>query len=875
MTPQQALLKYFGFKNFRKNQLEIIEAILSDKNVVAVLPTGAGKSICYQVPALIAENFSIVVSPLIALMKDQVDSLNSTPDLSAFINSTMEFYETEKVLQNIAFGKTKILYVAPERLENVSFGERIKSLNPSFLFVDEAHCISEWGHNFRPSYRKIKAFAEYAEIKNISAFTATATPEVVEDIGEQLGLKKPKVFVKGFERENLHINVVITKKKKQKCFELIRQFKTPAIIYTSSRKKTEEVAEFLNMNRINCNYYHAGMASEGRKKIQEDFLSDNVPVIAATNAFGMGIDKKDIRLVIHYNTPGSIENYYQEIGRAGRDNKPSFAFLLHDDSDINIHKFFISNANPDRELIQNIYNGICDYAKVAVGNKPEDDIPINGEYLSSYCKREINRGLLHTCLRNLENAGYLNIISEYNRKSTLQMNFEKNRLKGFIKDSSNNNIKVVLLSLLREFSSEIFSSKVGFTLPQLSHKLDISEVDLEETLITLDNLGVISYKRLMAKENIKLLVPRVETSRLTIDYKRINENYLHLQNKIESMVDLVYSNDCRFRYILKYFGEDVTNYKCGKCDKCTGNEGLTDSTSEYLKEILLRSVSEISEPVSEQVLINILLGTEKSPKYQKLQAFGSCANYSKNDLKTVLHTFYESGTINKIPGKKTGLKISEELKQKFSQEKTDKISGNDFADYEKNLELFNQLREIRTHASKRFLQTGNIICPDNIMREIAIQKPSSEKDLLKIKGFNQRMFNKIGKEFLEVLRRDTEKQDQNEPAEKIPSNIKETFSLLKKGYGLKDIASLRKLSEAVISMQIESIIEYEPSVNISHLFEKDQLGIINDELKKGFEDLKGLKKRLPEEITYPLIRIAVAKNKFTSPSLSSTAQDRR
>ena len=875
MTPQQALLKYFGFKNFRKNQLEIIEAILSNKNVVAVLPTGAGKSICYQVPSLIAENFSIVVSPLIALMKDQVDSLNSTPDLSAFINSTMEFYETEKVLQNIAFGKTKILYVAPERLENISFAERIKSLNPTFLFVDEAHCISEWGHNFRPSYRKIKAFAEYAEIKKISAFTATATPEVVEDIGGQLGFKKPKIFVKGFERENLHINVVITKKKKEKCYELIRQFKTPAIIYTSSRKKTEEVAEFLNMNRINCNYYHAGMASEGRKKIQEDFLSDNVPVIAATNAFGMGIDKKDIRLVIHYNTPGSIENYYQEIGRAGRDNKPSFAFLLHDDSDINIHKFFISNVNPDKELIQNIYNGICDYAKIAIGNKPEDDIPINREYLSSYCKREINRGLLHTCLRNLENAGYLSIISEYNRKSTLQINFEKNRLKGFIKDSSNNNIKVVLLSLLREFSGEIFNSKVRFTLPQLSQKLVVSEVDLEETLITLDNLGVLSYKRTMAKENIKLLVPRAEASRLTIDYKRINENYLHLQKKIESMVDLVYSNDCRFRYILKYFGEDVTNYKCGKCDKCTGNEGLTDSTSEYLKELVLRAFSEINEPVSEQLLINILTGTEKLLKYQKLQAFGSCATYSPNDLKTILHTLAESGTINKIPGKKTGLKISEELKQRFQQEEVEKKVEDNFADYEKNLELFNKLREIRSRASKRFLQSGNIICPDNVMREIAIQRPSSEKDLLKIKGFTQRMFNKIGREFLEVLNAGTEGENDKKPAEKIPSNIKETFNLLRKGYGLKDISSLRKLSEAVISMQIESIIEYEPSVNISHLFEKHQLEIINSELKKGFEDLKELKKRLPDEITYPLIRIAVAKNKFTSPSPYSTAQDRR
>ncbi len=875
MTPQQTLLKYFGFKRFRKNQLEIIETILSGHNVIAVLPTGAGKSICYQVPALISENFSIVVSPLIALMKDQVDSLNSNADLSAFINSTMEFYETEKVLQNIAFGKTKILYVAPERLENVSFAERIKSLTPSYLFIDEAHCISEWGHNFRPSYRKIKAFSEYADIKKISAFTATATPEVVEDIGKQLGLKNPKIFVKGFERENLHINVQVTKKKKEKCYELIRQFKTPAVIYTSSRKKAEEVADFLNMNRINCNYYHAGLAPEERKKIQEDFINDNVKVIAATNAFGMGIDKKDIRLVIHYNTPGSIENYYQEIGRAGRDNKSAFAFLLHDDSDINIHRFFISNANPDKELIQNIYNGICDYAKVAVGDKPEDDIPINREYLSSYCKKEINRGLLHSSLKNLEGAGYINIISEYNRKSTLQINFEKNRLKKFIKDTSNNNIKVVLLSLLREFGSEIFTLKVAFNLTQLSRKLDINEVDLEETLITLDNLGIISYKRSLAKENVKLTVPRVDISRLILDYKRINENYLHLQKKIESMVNMVYSNECRFKYILKYFGEDVTNYKCGKCDRCTGEEGITDSTSDYLKEIVLRAIDEIETYFSDQSLINILLGTEKSAKFQKLESFGSCANYSKSDLKTVLNSLKETGALIKRTGEISGFTISKELKQRFEESKKRKDVGQENEDYEKNLELFNRLREIRTRASKRFLQSANIICPDAVMREIAIQVPSTVKDLLKIKGFSQRMFNKVGKEFLEILNSKSESKNSTKQKEKMPVNIQETYNLLKKGYGLKDIASLRKLSEAVISMQIESIIEFEPAINIAHLYGKGQLETISAEIKKGFGDLKDLKKHLPDEITYPLIRIAVAKEKFRNSFASSTVQDKQ
>ena len=237
MNPAEALKYYFHYDNFRYGQEEIIENILRGENILAVLPTGAGKSICFQIPALISPNFSIVISPLIALMKDQVDSMNVDQLNASFINSTMDFREIEQVLQNIAYGRIKILYVAPERLENMAFAERIKKLNPEFLFVDEAHCISEWGHNFRPSYSKIKDFINFVGITKISAFTATATPEVVKDIVLQLGFTDPKIFVRGFERENLFINAIVTKKKNEKCIELISRYKTPAIIYCASRKK--------------------------------------------------------------------------------------------------------------------------------------------------------------------------------------------------------------------------------------------------------------------------------------------------------------------------------------------------------------------------------------------------------------------------------------------------------------------------------------------------------------------------------------------------------------------------------------------------------------------------------------------------------------
>ncbi|MCL5030263.1 MAG: RecQ family ATP-dependent DNA helicase [Bacteroidetes bacterium] len=861
LTPKEALSKYFGYNSFRHSQQEIIEAIINGDNVLAVLPTGAGKSICYQIPALISNDFSIVVSPLIALMKDQVDSLNKNGTAAAFINSQMSFYEAEEVLKRISFGEIKLLFVAPERLDNILFADKIKNLNPYYLFVDEAHCISEWGHSFRPSYRKIKEFVDYVSIKKVSGFTATATPEVVKDIIEQLGFQNPNIFVKGFERENLELNVIVTKRKKEKCLELISRHKSPAIIYTASRKRAEEISEFLNLHRLNCAYYHAGLAPEERKKIQEDFMLGNIPIIAATNAFGMGIDKKDIRLVIHYNTPGSIENYYQEIGRAGRDGKNSFIYLLHDEYDINIQNFFLSNSHPDKELIQKIYDAICDYGKVAEGNISKSEIPLNINFISTCAKREISKGLLYSSLKILEQGGYLKQPSEFENKSSIQILFEKNKLKDFIKNNSKDLIKEIVLYLLREYGSKIFIDKINISSKQISEITGYVETDIEEILLTLDNLGIIKYLKPRTKESVILTSPRVNSSRLRLDYKKINENYLHLRKKIELMEDYVYTSECRFKYILKYFGEAVENYSCGKCDRCKLEENLPESTNEYIKEIILRTLNENKFQLNENSLITVIRGSSKTEKYKSFETYGCCGNYEKEILKSSFHDILLTGFMGRNDNNflyitDSGIEFLQE-KGLIFEDKPEPIN------FETNLELFNLLREARAKAANKFMQTGYLICPDEVLREISDKMPKEKYELLSIKGFNHRMFNKIGDDFLEIVREFIKEKDKK-PKEKIedrtiPQNIKETLNLLSKKYSLKDISSLRQLSEAVVSMQIETILEYEPATEIKHLFKPDLFDQIIKEIKIGYKDLKELKQRLPDEITYPLIRIAVAK----------------
>ncbi len=868
----EALNKYFNFTEFRPSQEEIIRAVLSGENVLAVLPTGAGKSLCYQLPSLITDGFSIVVSPLIALMKDQVDALNKNGVVAAFINSTMDFREAEDVLQKIAYGSIKLLYVAPERLENMIFAERIKNLKPAYVFIDEAHCISEWGHNFRPSYTKIKDFIKFIGVKKISAFTATATPEVEKDIIKQLELKDAKVFVRGFERENLNLNVIITAHKLEKCMELIRNYKTPAIIYTSSRKSAEEVSQYLVMNRINCGYYHAGMRAEIRKKIQENFLDDTLAVIAATNAFGMGIDKKDIRLVIHYNIPGSIENYYQEIGRAGRDGKESNIFLLYNEPDVDIQKFFIENSYPDKELIQNIYASICDYSRVAEGMMPNNDLPVNLEYLKAYAKRDISKGLLHASLRALERGNYLRGVSEFENQTTLQFITNKEKLKEFVKRTKNYSLIEAVLFLIREYGSIIFRQPVNLSLSHIAASLKIGNDEIQNSLTTLDNLSLAEFKIPAGGDNVKLLQERVNASRLNLDYKRINENYLNQQNKLDKMIDYVYTHSCRFKYILNYFGEYLDDYRCGRCDKCLIDEKLTDSTTDYIKEIILRTLNQTGGILASNSALMIIKGNSKIKKYTSMPTYGGCANYDINDLKHVLQEMISEKLIKKEKSGSKLILLDDKGIEILKTIEPNKEIKKEETGYEKNLELYNFLTDVRKKAAKRFGQSVDIICPNDILIKIAEQKPKTKAALFNIDGVNNRMFNKIGDELLEVVKEFgtgeklfPQEGSKHEESKSLPPFLSETLSLLKQKYSLKDIASLRNLTEAVISMQVETILEYFPAVEISYFFDKNIFQKIEDEVKNGYNDLKELKSRLPVGVSYPLLRIAIAKIKASSP----------
>lgn len=583
--PKSILEQYWGFNTFKGSQKKIIDAILDERDVLALLPTGGGKSLCFQIPALAKEGICIVISPLIALIHNQLEALKEKGIKAIALTGGIPFDEVNNLLDNCLYGNYKFLYLSPERLQQEIVRDRIQQMNVNLIAIDEAHCISQWGHDFRPAYLKCSQLRKIIPEAPMIALTATATKTVANDIVENLNFINPLVIKDSFSRDNIAFSVKWKEDKRYRLKQLCTKTSKSSIVYVRTRRLAQDLANYLNQNDCSASFYHGGLSKKEKQVGLTQWLGNKVKTMVATNAFGMGIDKPDVELVIHYQIPDCLENYFQEAGRAGRNGEPAKAILLTNKMDEEQVKNQFLSILPDIPFIKLVYNKLNNYFQIPFGEGNDQQFQLN---FNGFCETyKLNPLITYNAFRVLDQNSVFALSESFSKKTSLQFSTTKERLFSYL--AKNRGLAPIVQTILRTYGGVFeFNTKINTFL--VAKKAGVLETMVFKTMQQLHTDDIITYQEQNSDLELTFLVPREDDSTINIFAKKVKELNTNKIRNIENMLSYI-NNDktCRSKQLLNYFGEKVAE-NCGKCDICSakksGDPNLEASINNEITAIL-------------------------------------------------------------------------------------------------------------------------------------------------------------------------------------------------------------------------------------------------------------------------------------------------